>query len=256
MERLSLKAPPFIHENPHWAWDTSQRDHYNLWICIEGTARLVCQDVEYSIMPWTAFIFTPDLSLHGTSNAPEQKFKNFSAHWQPIETSGPPPEFPLMGIPINEIDTAKSLIQALIRLSAFRDPLARQQSEWLLLELIALIWRETQSPRESPADNIIYRQIERIRSGKDLFASVDNLAREANLSRIHYNRRFRRIAADSPNRFLIRQRIERACMLLRETTWTIETIAEKIGYSDVYFFSRQFRQVLNTTPKQFRDKIR
>ncbi|WP_269526902.1 helix-turn-helix transcriptional regulator [Coraliomargarita parva] len=247
--RLKLLAALVHGTSRPWNWQASKRRYYNLWIGLEGHGTLECDDQSIEVGPNYALLLHPRSRVSGHSDVP---VRNFSAHWLPLPMSEQAWELPQIAIRINEVDTAHALIQGLIRLSIFQDPLARQQSEWMLLQLLALVWREYHSPRESAADNIIYRQIERIRSGQDLFTSVDELSREANLSRIHYSRCFRRIANEPPNRFLIRQRIERACILLRNSNWTIETIAETIGYSDVYFFSRQFRQVMHTTPRKFR----
>lgn len=250
---LRLLNQPFIYSGgKHWRWNSPNRNHYNLWICLEGKGTMQCQNQEYPFAPWTAFLLPPDMALLGTSSDPKEVPRNFSAHWLPRGERPDCPESALLGIALHEIDAAQALIQSLMRLSIFEDPLAAQQREWAVLQLLALLWREAHSPDRSPIDAVIYRQIEKIRSGQQLFSSVDALAREASLSRIHYSRRFRKITASSPNQFLINQRIERACVLLRETDWTIDTVASTIGYSDVYFFSRQFRQITHTTPRQYR----
>lgn len=256
---LELHRSPFIYESRgHWGWDSVRRDHYNLWICTEGTAEVSCDGRVYPVQPWTAFVFPPDIHLKGRITRVGKGncvLANFSAHWSPKTQKGQF-GFPLCGFTVREVDTAQALIQALMRLSVFQDPLSRQQEEWVLLEMLALLWREWQTPHASDVEATIYRQIESMHSGRQLFSGVEALAAEANLSRIHYTRCFRRITGEAPNRFLIQQRIERACVLLRETDWTIATIAEAVGYTDVYFFSRQFRRTLNQTPSHYRQQER
>ncbi len=253
LQDLKLLEPAFIFSNSTpWQWRSTNRDHYNLWICMEGTGQMRCDSKTYDIMPWTAFVLSPEVDVDGISVGEGSLIRNFSAHWLPLETEVPFSDYPLFGISLREVDTVQSLIQSLLRTSVHHDLLAKQQCEWILLQLLALIWREVQTPQESTVDALIYRQIERMRSGEDLFCSVDELAREANLSRVHYGRCFRRITREAPNHFLIRQRVERACVLLRETDWTIEVLSGMIGYSDVYFFSRQFKHVMQMTPSQYR----
>lgn len=213
---------------------------------------MCCGENTYAIKPWTAFVLPPDMAVFGYSDSDVALVRNFSAHWLPLELEVPFSDYPLFGISLREVDTVQNHIQSLIRLSVHDDALSKQQSEWIVLQLLALIWREVQTPQETTADTIIYRQIECMRSGENLFRSVDDLAAEASLSRMHYARCFKRITKESPNHFLIRQRIERACFLLRETDWKIEILAERIGYSDVYFFSRQFKQIMRMTPREYR----
>jgi YesN/AraC family two-component response regulator len=44
--------------------------------------------------------------------------------------------------------------------------------------------------------------------------------------------------------------------LLAETELTITEIADALGYRDVFFFTRQFRQVAATPPARFRKRHR
>jgi len=214
-----------------------------------------CGDATYEVTPWTVFLLPPRMEIHGFSEDTNERIKNFAVHWLPLEPCDVFDQSPILGHDLREVDTAQSLMQSISRLSVHRDPLSTQQSEWSLLQLLSLIWREVQTPNESSVDRLIYRQIERIRSGEDLFLSVESLAAEVHLSRIHYGRCFKKITKEAPNQFLIRQRIERACMLLRETDWTIEVLAERVGYKDVFFFCRQFKRVMQMTPRQYRQGV-
>ncbi|HCD33774.1 MAG TPA: hypothetical protein DER01_15290 [Phycisphaerales bacterium] len=56
----------------------------------------------------------------------------------------------------------------------------------------------------------------------------------------------------SPQRHLMESRIHRARHLLIETDWSITRIAQVMGYNDVYFFSRQFKQITGQTPSSVR----
>lgn len=254
-DRIRLLESPMVYEDRfRWRWSSSCRDHYNLWVCLEGNAQMRCDGVEYKVAPWTAFIIPPSAQVFGQMES--GVLRNFSAHWQPVGEITPELEFSAYGIQVSEVEVFQSMVQCSLRLSVFRDKLAKQQRESLILSMLGLLWREEQSPIESSADTIIYRQVERMLAGRDLFTSVDALAKEANLSRMHYSRCFLRIAAASPNQYMIQQRIERACALLRETDWTIAAISENIGYSDSFFFSRQFRHIMGKRPGQYREAQR
>ena len=81
---------------------------------------------------------------------------------------------------------------------------------------------------------------------------VQELADEAHMSRVHYTRRFKRAVGLSPNEFLVRQRVERSAILLKQTDWTLEQIADVIGYADQHYFSRQFRRTMGVSPGAYR----
>lgn len=256
LSHLELRKSPLLLVNAcPWEWKSKARKHYNLWICTEGFAWFRSGGETYKVSPWTVFLFPPEMEIHGFSESLVSPIKNFTAHWWPEEPFVADHVFAIMGLHLREVDTAQSLMQSMLRLSVHEDALSKQQSEWALLQLLSLVWREVQTPKESSVYRLIYRQIERIRSGEDLFLSVEALAAEAKLSRIYYGRCFKQITKETPNQFLIRQRIERACMLLRDTDWTIEVLAERIGYNDVYFFCRQFKQIMQMTPRQYRQSM-
>lgn len=254
IKQIEVIDAPIVHVNKgQWVWDSNKRDHYNLWICLEGVAEIVCDGVCYPVKPWTAFLFPPGMVVLGTSTG--DCLRNFTVHWLPHESEGVGGEISVLGVQLRDIEVAKPLINYLLRLPVYRDAFAQQQMEQFAIGLMGVVWRECHSPRVGVFDGLIYQQIERLRSGQDLFISVDALAAELNISRIHYTRCFSRLTKDSPNRFLINLRIERACVLLKETDWTIETIASTIGYADAYFFSRQFRSVQGVSPGGFREGL-
>lgn len=193
------------------------------------------------------------MKVEGFSQGLEKEnLANFFTHWRPKGKIGAWHQMSLVGRPIAEIDTAKSLMQSLLRLATFTDELSHQQSEWALLQLLGLLWREAQQPNTGPVNAQIFRQLAQMRSGALLFASVGELAADARLSRMHYTRSFQKLTGESPNRFQIRQRIDRACSLLRQTTMTLEHIAQMVGYSDVFFFSRQFRREMKQSAAAYR----
>ena len=82
------------------------------------------------------------------------------------------------------------------------------------------------------------------------------LARLAGLGESTLRRRFRRATGASPNAFVIAQRIGEARRLLAETDLAVAAIAERLGYADASFFSRQFRRHAGVAPALFRRSAR
>ncbi len=63
---------------------------------------------------------------------------------------------------------------------------------------------------------------------------------------------FRRAFGLGPVAFLRRERVARACALLRSTDHPIAQIAEACGFADVSFFHRVFRRLAGITPARYR----
>lgn len=82
--------------------------------------------------------------------------------------------------------------------------------------------------------------------------SVRDMAETMDVSEVYMRVIFRRQLDVSPAKYLRRQRIDRACSLLRETTLPIRLIAGKCGFREVQFFHRVFRDMTGTTPASYR----
>lgn len=82
--------------------------------------------------------------------------------------------------------------------------------------------------------------------------AVGDLAEQVFLSEGQFRKLFRRVIGVSPVRFIQRQRIERACVMLSTTEMSVERIAEACGFSDVPFFIRTFKAWTQLSPSRFR----
>lgn len=101
---------------------------------------------------------------------------------------------------------------------------------------------------------VIDAAVARIRESPGEAPTVAQLADDAGYSVAHFTRLFREHVGMPPREFLVQQRVERAKMLLRDTPLSISQIAASLGYTSVFFFSRQFRQVAGVSPKVYRAK--
>jgi AraC-like DNA-binding protein len=86
--------------------------------------------------------------------------------------------------------------------------------------------------------------------------SLSSLAKVAGLSPSHFRRLFRRSYGDSPIQLLIRQRVHNACGPLESSDLTITEVAYQCGFKDGNYFSRQFKQVMGTSPAEYRRLFR
>jgi AraC-like DNA-binding protein len=81
--------------------------------------------------------------------------------------------------------------------------------------------------------------------------SLDELAAQAGVSSFVIDRQFRRTLGESPARYLLRARVERAKVLLAQRGHTPERVAPALGFSDLASFRRLFRRFTSVSPEQF-----
>jgi AraC-like DNA-binding protein len=81
--------------------------------------------------------------------------------------------------------------------------------------------------------------------------SLDDLAREAGVSRFHFARQFRLSTGESPMGYLRRVRIERSKSILQSRETTIAEVAATLGFSDQSHFTRTFGRLVGVSPGSF-----
>lgn len=84
--------------------------------------------------------------------------------------------------------------------------------------------------------------------------TTDDLAQEIGLSRSAFADRFTKAVGDPPMRYLSRQRLEQACLLLKESSAGIASIAYEVGYESEAACSRAFRREHGAPPAAWRER--
>jgi AraC family transcriptional regulator, activator of mtrCDE len=82
--------------------------------------------------------------------------------------------------------------------------------------------------------------------------SLEELAREAGMSRSAFAQVFHDVAGTAPGAYLTNWRMLRARELLRDTDRAIIEIAERVGYGSELTFARAFQRAFDVTPARFR----
>ena len=81
---------------------------------------------------------------------------------------------------------------------------------------------------------------------------VAALAAAAGLSPAHFSREFRRAFGESPHRYLLTRRLERAAALLRNTDRTVADICLMAGFTSVGSFTTRFGRTFGLSPTVYR----
>lgn len=81
--------------------------------------------------------------------------------------------------------------------------------------------------------------------------TVEELAVRSGYSASHFARVFSKVYNTSPIQYLNQVRIMHAKNLLRTGQYTMAQIAQECGFSNVYYFSRCFKQITGTTPAKW-----
>jgi AraC-like DNA-binding protein len=82
--------------------------------------------------------------------------------------------------------------------------------------------------------------------------TVADMARASGLSPAHFSRAFTGAFGETPHRYLLTRRLERAATLLRTTDRKVVDICFLVGLGSVGSFTTSFRRMFGMTPTQYR----
>jgi AraC-like DNA-binding protein/quercetin dioxygenase-like cupin family protein len=110
--------------------------------------------------------------------------------------------------------------------------------------------QKTLKPRN--LDTVVSGLLDGFRARLDRPVALRELAAQAGFSAQHLNRLFQRALGVTPLQCLTAMRMEKAAELLRDGKLSVAAIAERCGYNDPYYFSRQFSRHWGRSPTAYR----
>lgn len=164
--------------------------------------------------------------------------------------------FNIIGLPIfMDISPHKYLanqFELLIKIWNERSPLyvlkAKIQLEQIIIDLFNL---NTKSKDYLFDENRLIPAIDYINCFYDREISVKELAGLCNLSVSHFRRIFKEKTGFTPLGYRESVRIHWAKQLLISDLFTVSEIALKLGYYDIYHFSKDFKKHTSMSPKEY-----
>ena len=85
---------------------------------------------------------------------------------------------------------------------------------------------------------------------------IEQLANEACVSKPYFIKLFKREFGFSPIQYINKKKVERAQLLLFTTDKKVKEVAYTLGFSDQNYFIRMFHKHTDTTPQEYRSRLR
>ena len=86
--------------------------------------------------------------------------------------------------------------------------------------------------------------------------TVDQICKEHSIGRSHLQKIFKRCCNLGIIEYFSYLKIQEAKALIRTDTMNFTEIAEKLGYSSIHYFSRQFKKIAGMTPTEYSTSIK
>jgi AraC family transcriptional regulator, arabinose operon regulatory protein len=86
--------------------------------------------------------------------------------------------------------------------------------------------------------------------------TLADLAHQSLLSVSRFSSEFRKHLRASPIEYVLHLRLRHALHLLRDRNLQVARVSERVGFSDPFYFSRQFRRRYGVSPQDYRKRLR
>lgn len=163
-------------------------------------------------------------------------------------------------LPMDSVAMTASMQEAVVRLlRALNDPLdARVMGEARVREVIFEALKGEQGPALRALVNHqghysqIIQALTQMHADVTQNASVEVLARDANMSVSSFHQHFKQVTRATPLQYLKRLRLIKARQLLSHDDLNVNQTADAVGYRSVAQFSRDYKRTFGASPLQDR----
>jgi AraC-like DNA-binding protein len=240
---------------PGWKWQKREKPlaNYDLFYVWSGEGELYLNGKPHFVGKGSCFLFRPGDHTSATHH-PQKPLVLTYIHFDVKEPVSLVPE------PYRQLEDTfdfEYMLAKYVRLFLIRTFAAEEEARLILKQLlIHLLRHDREEPIERKASNQLTESIREvanyIQQHPGTVHRVDDLAKRAGLSSRYFSIKFKELIGMSVQTYMIRSRIERAQHLLMHAGMNVTEVADALGYRDIFFFSRQFKQYTGKSPSEIR----
>ena len=202
-------------------------------------------------------ILIPPGAIHGTHYSTERHGRilvNFTVHYVPkslVELISK--EAYLYRCEETRDDVAR-IFERIEKESSSPDSFSEDAIRALLAQLLIMIVRHVRGEETvAPANSFIETVINYVKDNYQNSFSLEDIARECKISKVHLSRYFKKKVGIGLNQYITIYRMKKAKeMLLVQDKMSICNIAYDCGFNDSNYFSWLFKKTYGVTPLQYR----
>ncbi|UJF33563.1 AraC family transcriptional regulator [Paenibacillus hexagrammi] len=241
-------------------------DYYLVHYVISGKGVFTCQGVEHALGAGDSFIIEPEQLISYVSDSDDPWHYCWLAFTGSkaaplVADSGVNPAYPI--IRMRRSRHIPVLFHQIRHAFRARKANAQLKAAGYLLLLFADYCDSLSSGSASSAvsdaegDRIVQQAIHYLSTQYAEPITIELMAESLGYNRAYLSRLFKRHTKVTPVTFLLKLRIDKARLLLREREeLTVEQIASSVGFHDPLYFSKQFRRWYGMSPTEYRNQMK
>lgn len=236
-------------ETPDKISTVSVRRDFYLMYMLDGNLDMELDDKSFTVCGGNLLIIAPGVKYHYTSQSAKTAY--LWLHFTGCDALQTIRHFGLETNTVFDVRVHTAMLEKWERLFKefiVNDSYFSDMCESILKEIFAAFSRyikETTRPS-------LFRSIFYIHEHYFSDIKIPQLAAMENMSETKYRLLFNRITGISPAQYIINRRMEAAAVLLEDSDKPIAEIAKTVGYEDIYYFGRIFKNKTGVSPGRFR----
>ncbi len=251
---LSVYNTGYERCDSSYGWGPALRDHYLIHYISAGCGIYTHGDKTYSLSQGDLFLISPGKLVHyrADRNDPWEYcwvgFNGADAR-RLVMMAGFTADNPVMHS--NDPTETKRLLMAIAEASGSGAANDAQMVGCLYHFLAHLIRLNDQNSIGNPHQEYVANALRFIQYNYANDIGIGDIAAYVGISRSQLYRAFLEDFGVSPHTYLQRYRINEACSLLRNPTYSIAEVAGSVGFNDPLYFSRVFKSLKGCPPSVY-----
>lgn len=131
----------------------------------------------------------------------------------------------------------------------------KSELEYIFISKIKSLIEGLNQERDEEMNSLISEAIDFIKSNYNQNITLDDVAKEINMSYHYFSKFFKESTGKKFSDFITDIRMDEAKRLLADPDKSIKDICYAIGYNDPNYFSKIFRKVIGKAPTEFRQSL-
>lgn len=239
------------------SWGPAIRDHYIIHYILGGKGSFAVGGTTYQLGKNDGFLICPGTVVYYEADANEP----WSYGWVGFNGFKAPVYLKQAGLdnqnPVFRYEKDHFLKECLISMINTKqlDRGKEIRLIGLLYEFISQLVEVTDNnllERDNRKEEYVRKALEYIRMNYSRKIAIAEIAHQIGLDRSYLYSLFQEYVNTSPQDYLIRFRMEKACELLQTTSLSIGSIACSVGYEDPLLFSKVFKKAKGLPPREYR----
>lgn len=243
-----------------WSWAPPRLPDHDAWIVLGGEGQLTVNGATFDLAAGASFVFQPGDHVQGAHD-PIHRLRVLYCHFQLLNRSGHEIRklagyWPDTIVALHDVSRIEVLGSILLQGVRQAERGGIRAAELALRQILLQRRQDAHALPPAPLDARIARVLHAIQAQPEKQWHLTDMAKVAHVSVSQLRRLFCLATGTTPNAYIIKERVNRACKLLTESNLPLAAIADTLGYRDVYYFNRQFRQSTGTPPAAYRRVFR